>query len=172
MFGGSSRAATSIVAGDKIQVSLAYTKPDGQRVAVQNRFDSNGEAIDQFDQFTGGQGLDIGGTGSGEGAPEFNQSAYNALLSQGKRDAARAMKTQYEIDLAVFETEGGVTNASDAVRNAVLEFCKQVHGVSTTDNRNGPVIKPEQIIVKAPLRNASGANAGIWAVQLAPSWGR
>lgn len=171
MFGGIGRVATSILATDTILVSLAYSKPDGQRVAVQERFDGEGNPIDQHGEAIDGASLELVGVGGGDDAPEFNQSAYNTLIKQGKRDAARAMKTQHEIDVAVFESEGGTTNPSDAVRNAALAFVREQYDVQTKDRSSGPVIKPEQVIVKAPSRNASGTNPGVWAVQMAPSWG-
>jgi hypothetical protein len=164
--------ATHLIPGDQIFVNLVATRPNGSRLAVQAFFDHTGKEVDALGNPAprGAQLVLAGGAGGAAGRPEFNAAAYSNLLQQGKVQAAEAMKIQYEIELAEFETQGGAASITDVIRNAVLAWASKEYDISQKDRGDGFVIKPEQVLVKNVMRAAANT-PGIFAVQLTPAWG-
>jgi hypothetical protein len=163
--------AANLIPGDQIFVNLVATRPNGSRLAVQAFFDHTGKEVDALGAPAArGAQLVLAGAGGVEGRPVFNAAAYTNLLQQGKVQAADAMKIQYEIELAEFETAGGAASLTDVIRNAVLGWACKEYDISQKDRGEGFVIKPEQVLVKNVVR-ATPNTPGIFAVQLTPAWG-
>jgi hypothetical protein len=162
--------ATSLIPGDQIFVNLVATRPNGSRLAVQAFFNDKGQETEALGAIKHNGAQLVLANAGGEGRPVFNVQAYTNLLQQGKGQAAEAMKIQYEIELAEFETAGGAASITDTIRNAVLAWAKKEYDVQDRDRGDGFVIKPEQVLVKNVMRAAPDA-PGIFAVQLTPAWG-
>lgn len=161
--------AQSLIIGDQISVNLVATKPDGTRMGASALFNHMGNAINADGQeIPSTPGLDVTLLG-GVAQPEFPAAKYQELIETGQREAAEDLKTAYEMELANWQDQGGLS-LSDAIGNAALDWADRVHGVKTTDVGDAPFIKPEQVVVKTVNRE-NAQQPGVFIVQLTPSWG-
>jgi hypothetical protein len=162
--------AKTLIPGDLIAVNLVAVNPhaEGQRMAVNATFDHLGNPLDADGKpKLGIPSLDLALL-SGNAAPEFPMVKYNELIESGQTEAAEDVKFAYEQEVENWK-KGGNLPIQDAIGHAVLAWAQKAHNVSTTDH-DGPVIKPEQVVVKSVVRNHD-AEPGIFIVQLTPSWG-
>lgn len=160
--------ATHLIVGDQISVNLVASNPGGQRLSAAGLFNHMGEAIDaQGNAMPNSPGLDVTLLG-GAAKPEFPMAKYQELVDQGSSEAAEDVQTAYELQVQSWEQEGN-QSLEDSIATAALDWADRVYNVKTTDH-DGPKIEPEQIVVKSVIR-ATPEQAGLFIVQLTPSWG-
>lgn len=158
--------AKTLVSGDQIIVNLTATRPDGSRLAVGHTFNAQGQQINAAGTPIGGRSLNVNAGTSAE--PEFDHVRFTRLVKENLKQEADMLSVAYKTAVDVFRLAGGGT-LQDRLANAVMEFCKAEYNVSTEDH-DGPVIRPEQIVVKPVFRNNS-FDAGVFIVMLSPTWG-
>lgn len=163
------KVATRLIPNDEISVNLVAQEPDGQRIAVSATFNHMGEPINAATKqaIYGDEALDLSKL-SGSAAPEFPMLKYQELVESGQVEAAEDLKTAHTLEVEAWENKGNRT-LPDSIVDAILDWAARAHNVSTEDH-NGPVIKPEQIVVKNVVRQSED-QPGIFAVSLNPQWG-
>lgn len=162
--------ASHLINGDVITINLVATKPDGTRMAAGGVFNAMGEAVNATDgkPIPGSASLDISML-SGSAKPSFNMKKYQELINQGSTEAAEDLQAAYEIELEEWSEQGN-QSLEDCIAAAALDWAGRVHNVGTTDTGDGPYVKPEQIVVKG-VNRATAEEAGVFIVQITPSWG-
>jgi hypothetical protein len=162
------RYATALQEGDDIVVTLTSQNNAGKRVSITHRFDDSGNEIDNDgEMIKGGEGA-LGLLIEGVGIEEFPTAEYVALLEANKKKEADELTVAFQEKLFAAREQGG-GSISDIIGNGLFTFLDG-QGVTGRDgSRDGMVLNPEDVVVKAPYRD--NGLAATWFVQLAPAWG-
>ena len=99
--------------------------------------------------------------------PVFDAEAYRQAAIDNRYDDTADITREFQEAVEAWQNSGGSLTV-DALREAVLAFMASEHNVQSTDGSHF-VIKPEQVQVRAPGR--LGTEAGLWVIQMAPTWG-
>lgn len=164
--------ATQFVDGDEILVTLTAEKPGGERIALSYAFNTEGAQINNKGDTIEGRSLDLGGTPEGE-EPQFPSEEYRAALKAGRESGendgeADRIIANYKDEMSRYQASGGAP-LTQRIASGVFGFIKAEHGVQENDH-NGLVLKQDEVVVRAPVRREA-TEAGLWVVQLAPTWG-
>ncbi len=158
--------ATEIIPGDQISVVLTGTDGNGIRQGFTYTFNAEGHQINPVTgELLGGPALVLAGGGGDE--PVFDVESYKKCLTENLYDGAADISRDFQEEFKAWQGTGGNLTV-DALRNSVLTFMQTAHNVKSEDH-TGFVIKENQVQVRAPARQ--GAAAGLWVVQMAPTWG-
>ena len=163
------RYATALQEGDDIVVTLTSQNNVGKRVSITHRFDDSGNEVDNKGAIIeGGEGALGLLHGGGGGIEEFPTDQYVALLKANKKMEADELTVAFQEQLFAARERGG-GSVSDLIGGALFSFLDTKGITGQEGSRDGMVLNPEDVVVKAPYRD--NGEPATWFVQLAPAWG-